>query len=235
MLDVRRVAMQEQVHGLLERIRRCAMPEGAVECRGTWLRQRGEMRFAPNRPWLPFEAEQWFEGSGIDFRWLAQVRVAPLVRARVVDSFERGSGALAARVFGVIPVARSRGTATDKGEALRGLSELPWRPLAFCDGRSFTWEAAAADKLRATFDDGRTQATVEFEVDSEGRVLGGAASSRPRVVGKSVVDTAWSGAFAEYKMFERLRVPTLAEATWHLPEGPFTYWRGRITEFRVLR
>jgi hypothetical protein len=36
-------------------------------------------------------------------------------------------------------------------------------------------------------------------------------------------------------MFDRIRVPTLAEVTWHLPEGPFTYWRGRIKEFRVLR
>jgi len=30
-------------------------------------------------------------------------------------------------------------------------------------------------------------------------------------------------------------VPTAAEVTWHLPEGLFTYWRGRVIEFRVLR
>ncbi len=193
------------------------------------------MRFAPNRPWLPFEAEQWFEGKGIDFRWHARVRVAPFVRAGVYDAFQNGSGTLTARVLGIIPVAQSRGPETDKGEALRGLAELPWRPFAFREGPGFTWDATAADKLRATFDDGRTRATVEFEVDAEGRVLGGTAASRPRVVGKSVVDTAWSGAFREYRMFDRLRVPTAAEATWHLPEGPFTYWRGRVIELRVLR
>jgi hypothetical protein len=49
------------------------------------LRQEGEMRFAPDRPWLPFAAEQWVPGAGIEFRWLASVRMAPLVRARVVD------------------------------------------------------------------------------------------------------------------------------------------------------
>jgi hypothetical protein len=49
------------------------------------------------------------------------------------------------------------------------------------------------------------------------------------------VDTAWSGAFGEYRTFDGLRVPTVAEVTWHLPEGPFTYWRGRVAEFRVLR
>ena len=227
--------MEEPAHGLLERIQHFAMPEGVVECRGTWLRQVGEMRFAPDRPWLPFQAEQWFEGSGIEFRWQARVRMAPLVRAKVVDSFEGGRGALEARLLGIIPVARSRGPATDKAEAQRGLAELPWRPFAFREGPCLTWEARAADKLRAAFDDGRTNATVEFNLDAEGRVLGAAASNRPRVVGKSVVDTAWSGAFSEYRMFDRLRVPTHAEVTWRLPEGPFTYWRGRITEYRALR
>jgi hypothetical protein len=220
--------------GLLERIRHCAMPDGTMDCRGTWLRQKGEMRLAPGRPWLPFEAEQWFPGSGIEFRWQARVRMAPLVRARVVDSFEGGRGMLTARVA-FVPVARSQGAATDKGEAMRGMAEIPWRPLAFREAPGLTWETIGTDRLRATFDDGRTQAEVEFQVDSEGHVLGGAAARRPRIAGKSLVETAWSGSFDQYQMFDRIRVPTVAEVTWHLPEGPFTYWRGRITEFRVLR
>jgi hypothetical protein len=229
------MAMQELTHRLLERIRHFAMPEGPVECRGTWLRQQGEMRFAPDRPWLRFEAEQWCEGNGIDFRWQARARMAPFLNARVVDSFESGKGALTAKVLGIIPVARARGPETDRGEALRGLAELPWRPFAFREAPCFTWEAVESDKLGATYDDGKTLATMEFDVDGEGRVLGAAASGRPRQVGKSVVDTPWSGAFDEYRTFDRLRVPISAEVTWHLPEGPFTYWRGRVVELRVLR
>lgn len=153
------------VTGLLERIRHCAMPEGTFECRGTWLRQEGEMRFAPDRPWLPFRAEQWFLGSGIDFRWQAWVRMAPLVRARVVDSFKGGRGMLTARIFGLVPVARSRGPATDKGEALRGLAELPWRPFAFREAPFLTWGTVGTDKLRVAFDDGRTKAAIHFEIE----------------------------------------------------------------------
>jgi len=220
---------------LVEQIRRFAMPEGVIECRGTWLRQRGEMRFARDRPWLPFEAEQWFEGSGIDFRWHACVRIAPFVSARVVDSFLQGRGELTARVLGIIPVARSSGPATDRGEALRGLAELPWRPFVFGDAKSFTWEMAGPNNLHATFDDGRTRASCDFEVDNEGQVLGGVAAARPRTVGKLVVDTPWSGVFREYQVFDGLRVPTMAEAIWDLPDGPFTYWRGQVTDLRALR
>ncbi len=226
--------MGNEVPSLVERIRRFAMPRGAAGGRGAWLRQRGEMRFAPDRPWMPFEAEQRFRG-GVDFRWDARVRMAPLVRARVVDAFEDGVGSLVARVFGVVPVARARGPATDVGEALRGLAELPWHPTAFAPAPGLRFEEVSPDRLRATFDDGRTRAALEFDVDAEGRVLSADAPSRPRLVGKHVVETPWSGVFGEYRDFEDVRVPTTAEVTWHLPEGPFTCWRGRVTEYRVLR
>ena len=182
-----------QAADLLERIRNGAMPGGALECKGTWVRQEGEMRLGPDRPWLPFTAEQWFPGNGIDFHW------------------------------------------TDKGEAMRGLAELPWRPFAFRERLGLAWKTTGTNKVRAAFDDGKTQAAVEFEVDDDGHVLGGFAPDRPRGTGKSVIETAWSGVFTNYRMFDGVRVPSTAEASWNLDEGPFTYWRGRVTEFRVIR
>ena len=116
---------------LLERIRHCAMPVGAVECRGTWLRQQGEMRFAPGRPWMPFKAEQWFRGGSIEFNWQAWVRMAPFTRARAIDSFERGRGRLTALVFGIVPVASSRGPAPDKGEAIPRSGGTSVAPVRF--------------------------------------------------------------------------------------------------------
>ena len=211
------------------------MPHGEIACKATWLRQQGEMRFAPDRPWLPFTAEQWFQGDGIDFRWHARMRMAPLVSARVLDCFQNGAGILTAHILGFIPVARSRGPDTDRGEATRGLAELPWRPFAFRERSFLKWKILENGKLRVVFDNGATQATVDFEVDAKGHVLGGSAPGRARIVGKSVVETPWSGAFGEYKTFDAIDVPTSAEAIWHPPEGPFTYWRGRVLDFRVLR
>jgi hypothetical protein len=93
---------------MLERIRQFATPDGTFQSQGTWLRQQGEMRLAPDRPWLPFKAEQWLPGDGIDFRWEAQVRMALLLRARVVDCFEGGTRKLIAKLLGLIPVVRSQ-------------------------------------------------------------------------------------------------------------------------------
>jgi hypothetical protein len=219
--------MTASAEGLLERVRRFAMPQGDVEPYDIRFSQQGEMRLAPSAPWRPFRAQQWMSGSSIDFRWRAWVRMAPFAPVLVVDSFASGAGALSAAAFGLLPLADGRGRHFDRGEAMRGLAELPWRPFAFGRLANVTWEAAGESGLRATFDDGATRASVELEVGREGRVVGGSAI-RPHAEGRTTVDTKWSGSFGDYRSFGRIRIPTSAEVAWLLPEGPFTYWRGRV-------
>lgn len=191
------------------------------------------MRMAPDRPWLPFEAEQTFSAVSLDFRWKARARLNRWLPMTVIDAFKDGRGLLLVRLFGILPVARSRGPVIDKGKVMRAIAELPWRPFGFVE-QALNWTVNAAGALRALYDDGRIKASVDFDVDTEGRVLGIRAEDRPRAAGKSIIETPWSGTFSEYRMFGAIRVPTKAEVTWHLPEGVFTWWRGRITAFRLV-
>ncbi len=223
-------AMGSEPDELLERVRRFAMPDGDVEPRDIRFVQEGEMRLSPDAPWRPFRAEQQMAGATIDFCWRAWFWMAPFAPFRVVDSFEKGRGGLSVKVFGFVPVAGGRGPEFDRGEVQRGLAELPWRPFAFRRMEHVTWETIGQGGLRATFDDGHTRASAELDVDREGRVLGGSAD-RPRAVGRSVIETKWSGTFGDYRDFGRLRIPTSAEVAWLLPEGPFRYWKGWIVAF----
>ncbi len=226
-------AMGAEVEELLERVRRFAMPERDAAPRDIRFAQEGEMRLAPDQPWRKFRAEQWMSGASIDFSWRAWFWMAPFAPVRVVDRYERGEGALTASALGLVSVARGRGPESDRGEILRALAELPWRPFAFRRMPHVTWEAAGVGALRATFDDGQTKATAVLEIDGEGRVLGGSAD-RPRLDGKSIVETKWSGAFGDYRTFGRVRIPTSAEVAWLLPDAPFKYWRGRVVAFPEL-
>ncbi len=153
--------MGAEAADLLERVRRFAMPEGDVEPSDVRFSQQGEMRLTPGAPWRPFRAEQRMWGSSIDFRWRAWFRMAPFAPVRV-NSFENGAGALHVKAFGVLPVANGRGPAFDRGEAMRGLAELPWRTFAFAGMRGVTFGAAGEGRLLARFDDGRTRAEVEL-------------------------------------------------------------------------
>jgi hypothetical protein len=225
--------MKSEAGEIIERIRRFAMPEGDVAPREIRFIQEGEMRLSRDAPWRPFRAEQRMSGEAIDFRWRAWWRMAPFTPFRVTDAFESGAGRLSVSAFGVLPVARGRGLDFDRGEVQRALAELPWRPFAFGRLPHVTWESRDGRTLAVIYDDGRVRASAELEVDREGRVTGGSAV-RPRLVGKTSVKTFWRGAFGEWRRFGRVRIPTAGEVAWILPEGPFTYWRGRIISFPAL-
>jgi hypothetical protein len=79
--------MEIDVSKLLERIRKFSMPDGEIRGRQVRLRQVGELRLGPERPWRPFRAHQVFNGSSLDFRWQAWMKLVPLLPTRVVDAF----------------------------------------------------------------------------------------------------------------------------------------------------
>jgi hypothetical protein len=40
--------------------------------------------------------------------------------------------------------------------------------------------------------------------------------------------------FSDYAEVGGVRIPTRAEVHWELPDGPFTYWRGRVTALELV-
>ena len=75
---------------------------------------------------------------------------------------------------------------------------------------------------------------VRLHFDTLGDVVASSAEDRPRAAGKGAVDTPFRGEFGDYRMLGGVRVPTTAEVAWKLPEGWFTYFRGRVTGLERL-
>jgi Family of unknown function (DUF6544) len=213
----------------LNRVRAFAMPAGRLPPARTWLRQVGELRLRPGGRWMRFQAEQTFEAD-FGFRWRARVRIAPLISLEVVDSFGQGRGTGRLRLLGRLQMGSARGPAVDEGAAYRSLAELPWHPAGFSDDARVRWTNSPGG-LRGTWARDGLRAEVAFEVDADGRILAIRADHRPRQVGRSFVPTPWSGTFADYRRFGDVCVPTRVEVTWHLADGPFTWFRARVCEF----
>jgi hypothetical protein len=53
-------------------------------------------------------------------------------------------------------------------------------------------------------------------------------ADRPRLEAANAT-TRWIGEYADYQQLDGVRLPTRGEVRWQLPDGPFVYWRGRIT------
>jgi len=48
-----------------------------------------------------------------------------------------------------------------------------------------------------------------------------------------VIATPCGGVYGDYAAVAGIRIPTRAEVSWELADGPFIYWRGRITSLET--
>jgi hypothetical protein len=190
--------------------RRC-VPDPPPAPHGTLLEQRGRMRLAPDRRWLPFTAEQSVASDRTAFVWRARMTMAPLVRAVVEDAYEAGRGRLDAKVWGVLSVAHARGPEVDRGEAQRYLAELVWCPLALTANAELRYGQETDDSVRVWVNDEQTWVDLLF--DGSGDIVGARTTTRAR-----------DG--------DGIRAPSRGEVWWETPEGRFVYWQGEVRSLR---
>jgi hypothetical protein len=86
--------------------------------------------------------------------------------------------------------------------------------------------------MRDRQDQGAT--TIDIEIGEDGSPAC-CRADRPRMAGKQTILTPWSGSCLDFREHEGLRLAARLEATWQLPEGPFTYFRVEVTKFELLR
>jgi hypothetical protein len=196
------------------------------------LTQTGEMVRRPGEKPLEFSAVQDYAVQSVEFEWRAAFGPNRLVRLMVVDRYRDGVGSLAARVWGLIPVVRSSGPEVDRGEAMRYLAELPWVPHAIRSNPELSWRELEDGSAEVSTLVGGRAASVRLSLDEMG-LIRGATGIRPRLAGKTAIETPFVGHFGDYVEVGGIRIPGSAEVSWELPEGPFTYWRGEVASLEA--
>jgi hypothetical protein len=205
-----------------------ALPQTESVPRQVRITQVGEMRQKPGGRWLRFEAAEEFAVETVGFSWRARFPVAPLLSLRVLDRYAEGEGTLEARLWGLVPVVRSRGPETAEGEALRYLAELPWVPHAMAANRELEWREIGERSIEVSTTLSSTRVCVQLEFDVAGDIVT-ASAERARLDNGKPVRTPWVGAFSDFEVVGGVRIPTQGQVRWELPDGPFLYWRGRVT------
>ena len=193
------------------------------------LAQTGDFRLGDaDSPWLPFEARQVDSVAPPAYVWDAEIRMAPLVSARVFDAYVEGQGRLRAALFGALPVASAGPDARmNEAELQRYLSETPWFPTALLPAAGVTWAGIDDERARATVTDGDVTASAVFHVAEDGHLTRITADRYRQDVG----DVApWTGTYSDFETRNGMVIPTTAEVGWETEDGYSPYWRGRITE-----
>lgn len=224
------IAVDDSVDGLLGRLRAFLLPggeEAARRVRTMTAVERGEIRAAPRSRAIPFTANERIDTTQSAFRWDARMTGGRMGIFSVTDAYENGRGRLVVKVGGVLPLKKMSGADFDKGELQRYLAYAVLCPPILVNHATLDWTAAGSGRLRVRDRTDPTGATVDIEIASDGRPIASHAI-RPREKG---VETPWSAIAADFHERDGVRIPSRLAASWHLPEGEFTYITLDVTSF----
>jgi hypothetical protein len=221
---------------LLGRLRSYLLPGGPASARGVRgirTTQRGTIRSSAGARAVPFTAEEFVDATCSRFRWEARMGASMITTVQVTDAYEQGHGTLVVKK-GPIPLVRLAGPDVDRGELQRYLGYVQYCPPLLFNNPDLEWHASGPLRLSVRDRNDATGATVEIEQAADGRPLITRAV-RPMTQGKRSVLTSWSATGSDVHEWYGWRVARRLEASWHPPEGSFSYVQIELTSFEVLR
>ena len=216
----------------VQRYFRAALTSGQPMISVVNLEQTGIFNMSESgKQWKPFTATQQFITQRPGFDWEARVMMMPGVAVRVHDAYIAGVGILHASLFGLFSMANQRGTPeAAQGELLRFFAEVVWHPTALLPSQGVQWEAVNDTSAKATLKDGATTVTLLFRFGHDSLIESVRAEARGRTIPGTTIPIPWECRLSSYEPRDGMRIPLEGEAADLLPEGPKSYFRGRVTK-----
>ena len=179
--------------------------------------------------WMPFRATGIYKAPPLSFKWRARFRLLPGIWIVAEDGHESGQGWGSAHLWGIIPMGERAGTEVLASQLVRNLGELPWLPSFALADPALTWVGTGETTFEVRSSAGDRESKVSFEIDDLGDIIRARSPSRPYDIPGGYADAPWSYEFSEHQDFGDVRIPAVAIATFEKSDGPWEYFRGRVT------
>lgn len=188
----------------------------------------GELRLkrARDADWLVLDCQQFNSVPEPTRIALMKARLGGLVPFDGRDKYQDGHGELAVKLLRLVPVATARGPEIDAAELVTVLSEAFFAPSLVIQPY-VAWEALDERRARATLTHGGLSVRGVFRFDEHDDLVRFDTEDRFQD-GKPPRRLPWSAELWAYREVDGIRFPTQVRATWHEPEGDFTYGVGTI-------
>lgn len=211
---------------------RLVLRERQPMIRSACITQSGEFRAGGvDAEWKPLEATQYISAQPRGFVWDASIRMAPMMKVRVRDSYIRGEGTMQAKLLSLVTVVDEHSKAELNAGALqRYLAEAVWFPTSLLPSNGVMWSAIDDSRALATVTDSGTTVSLEFRFNDIGKIISVFTPGRYREVSGRYELTPWEGHFRNYEERDGMWIPTEADVEWQLRDGNLPYWKGRIVQ-----
>jgi len=185
------------------------------------IKQTGQFKMAPDKPWTPFTAEQEYDIPSASFIWKVNMKVAPFIRITGSDRLDNGEGNMRIKLLGFIPIVNEKGAEMDQGAMTRYLSEAIWFPQSFLDSH-FSWEAIDSLSARGILTINDRSVEGIFSFDELGRFTE-FTCHRYYIKGKEKLFLPWRTPATGYAEWQGLHLTTKGNSIWKHPLGEYAY------------
>ncbi len=214
----------------VERYFRYVLPEGQHLITLATFKQAGKLKLSPEaKQWSRFKASLYVSEKAAAFLWDAKIQIFPFFYVTVRDSFLEGIGAGKATLMSVWTLEEEMDRdELNSGALYRYLAEAVWHPTALLPQSGIRWEAVDDIRAIAHLEKFGMAVSLEFRFNDIGEITGIYTQERFGRFGDTYVKYPWEGHFSDYREFNGIKIPTRGEVGWHLPDGWWLFWKGRI-------
>ena len=191
------------------------------------VEQEGEMDIRGK--WIPFRARGSYSAPPLSFRWKARFRILPGVWVVAEDGHAEGRGWGSSSLWGIIPMGKLTDSEVLEIQIVRNLAELAWLPSQALADSALTWADAGDTAFEIKTKAGDRPVMVRFDVSEQGDIVRAYSPSRPYDVPGGFAEAPWYYDFGDHREISGVRIPTAATATYEKEDGPWEYFRGRIS------
>lgn len=179
--------------------------------------------------WTPFTAEGIYDGPPLSFNWRARLRMLPGLWVLAEDGHAKGEGWGGARLWGLFSMGKRTDPEVLTAQLVRNLGELAWLPELALSDPGLAWQDVGEDAFEIRSSAAKLEIIVRFEVSGEGEIISARSASRPYDVPGGYEEAPWRYDYGDYRDFGGVRLPSAAVATYERVEGPWEYFRCRVT------
>jgi hypothetical protein len=145
------------------------------------------------------------------------------------DGHLGGQGWGSARLWGIVSMGKRTEPEVLISQLVRNLGELPWLPSFVLTDPTLTWTDTSETGFEVRSSAGDREVMVRFEINDRGDVIRAYSPSRPYDVPGGFAEAPWYYEFSDHRDFGGVRISAAAVATFEKDDGPWEYFRGKIT------
>ncbi|MES2377836.1 MAG: DUF6544 family protein [Bacteroidota bacterium] len=193
-------------------------------CNVKW--KSAHLKMAPGKNWSQLFCEQ------VNFiKWPARIVYMKTklwgLPLEATDKFQNGHGSMLIKVLKYFNVTNAKGPEMDAAELVTILAEAMLIPVYFFQPY-ITWTELNPFAVKGTIKYGDVEASGIFYFNDYCELLRFETNDRYYTHNGKSEKFKWTAYAWNYKTFDRLKYPSNFMATWSLPSGDHTYFKGRL-------